>query len=127
MLRNYSAGTCRLLLKYYKYKPSATASFCGSAINFVKKDDSISQLITPVPIKPGTDDINVGAELTGTLDKAELLKMLNTFTQRKEIRASCMENGLDGSSFLKSAISEIQKLSKYQPSISLYLIPIAAL
>lgn len=65
-----------------------------------KKDDSssISQLITPVPIKPSSDDINVGAELTGTLDKGELLKVLNKFTQRKEIRSVCMENGLDGES-----------------------------
>lgn len=62
-----------------------------------KKDDSttFSQLITPVQIKPNTDDINVGAELTGSLDKQELLKIVNKFSQKNEIRILCMENGLD--------------------------------
>lgn len=64
-----------------------------------KKDDSqVSALFRPVPVKPGPDDINVGAELTGNLDKAELLKILNKFTQKKEIRMLCMENGLDSNS-----------------------------
>jgi len=62
-----------------------------------KKDDStLSSLFKPVPVKPTQDDINVGAELTGTaLDKAELLKVLNKFSQRREIRLLCTENGLD--------------------------------
>lgn len=64
-----------------------------------KKDKSdISALFSPVPIKPSPDDINIGAELTGSLDKGELLKILNKFTQKKEIRMLCMENGLDSES-----------------------------
>lgn len=61
-----------------------------------KKDDStLSALFKPVPVKPGPDDINIGAELTGRLDKAELMKILNKFTQRREIKLLCIENGLD--------------------------------
>ncbi|XP_022916085.1 ATP-dependent RNA helicase SUV3 homolog, mitochondrial [Onthophagus taurus] len=62
-----------------------------------KKDDSgnISSLFIPVPVKPNPDDINVGAELTGTLNKADLLKVLNKFYQRKDIKQLLTDNGLD--------------------------------
>lgn len=62
-----------------------------------KKDDaSTSTLFKPVPIKLSSDDINVGAEITGTpINKAELLKVLNKFSQKRETRLLCMENGMD--------------------------------
>lgn len=63
-----------------------------------KKDDvSISSLFIPVPVKAklNPDDINVGAELTGELNKADLLKVLNKFYQQKEIKQLLSENGLD--------------------------------
>lgn len=62
-----------------------------------RKDDStnISSLFIPVQVKANPDDINVGAELTGTLNKADLLKVLNKFYQRKEIKQLLTENGLD--------------------------------
>ncbi|XP_053694212.1 ATP-dependent RNA helicase SUV3 homolog, mitochondrial [Sabethes cyaneus] len=60
-----------------------------------KKDDG-GRLFTPVPIRPNPDDINVGAELTGgTLDKAEMLKVILKFSNRKEIKFLCLENGID--------------------------------
>lgn len=67
-----------------------------SSRNFTrtKKDDT--SLFKPVPIKINQDDIDVGAELTGmSLDKGELLKVLNRFSQKAEIRILCMENGMD--------------------------------
>lgn len=69
-------------------------------LNFIqhmgKKDDSsISTLFIPVPVKGNSDDINVGAELTGKLNKADLLKVLNKFYQKKEIKLLLNENGLD--------------------------------
>lgn len=63
-----------------------------------KKDDvNISSLFIPVPVKakPNPDDINVGAELTGELNKADLLKVLNKFYQQKEVKLLLQENGLD--------------------------------
>ncbi|XP_026465401.1 ATP-dependent RNA helicase SUV3 homolog, mitochondrial-like [Ctenocephalides felis] len=61
-----------------------------------KKDDSnLSSLFVPVPVKPNPDDINIGAEISGQLNKADLLKVLNKFYQRKEIKQLCLENGLD--------------------------------
>ena len=62
---------------------------------FKKNDSTISQLFVPVPVKPSPDDINVGAELTGSLNKADLLKVLNKFYQKKEIKQLLSENGLD--------------------------------
>lgn len=60
-----------------------------------KDDNSISSLFIPVQVKPSPDDINVGAELTGTLNKNDLLKVLNKFYQQKEIKQLLTENGLD--------------------------------
>lgn len=66
-----------------------------------KKNDSsnLSSLFRPVPIKQSLDDINIGLELTGDLDKVELLKILNKFTQKKEVKILCMESGLDSKNF----------------------------
>lgn len=60
-----------------------------------KKDDNLSTLFVPVPVKPNPDDINVGAELTGRLNKGDLLKVLNRFYQKPEIKQLALDNGLD--------------------------------
>lgn len=60
-------------------------------------------LFHPVPIKPNPDDINVGAELTGSsLNKKELLKILNIFSQKSGIQTLAEQYGLDNS-FLRQA------------------------
>lgn len=59
------------------------------------KDTNLSTLFTPVQVKPNPDDINVGAELTGNLNKADLLKVLNRFYQNPAIKQLLTENGLD--------------------------------
>lgn len=87
-----NARRSRLLLKYTKISTTSTVR--------TKKDDysnnSFTSLIKPVPIKHSQDDINIGAELTGTaIDKAELLKILTRFSQKREIRLLCMDHGLD--------------------------------
>lgn len=62
-----------------------------------KKDDSkVSALFKPVRVQTNPNDIDIGAELTGKLDKTEVLKILNAFTQKPEIKLLCSENGLDG-------------------------------
>ncbi|XP_065210231.1 ATP-dependent RNA helicase SUV3 homolog, mitochondrial [Planococcus citri] len=61
-----------------------------------KTDDShLSTLFTPVPVKSNPDDINVGAELTGQLNKNDLIKIINAFYQNKEIKILAAEQGLD--------------------------------
>lgn len=66
-----------------------------------KKTETGSALFKPVTVQLSSDDINVGAEITGTaIDKAELLKILNKFSSKRETRLMCIENGLD-SEFLR--------------------------
>lgn len=67
-----------------------------------KKSDSNSNtnmpqsLFRPVPVKPNPDDINVGAEIAGSsLKKTDLLRILNSFAQRTEIKKLAQQYGLD--------------------------------
>jgi len=65
-----------------------------------KKDDiPLSSLFQPVSVRPNPDDINVGAEIAGSLNKADLLRVLNQFYQRKDIKSLAFENGLDSKFF----------------------------
>ncbi|KAF4533159.1 hypothetical protein B566_EDAN001701 [Ephemera danica] len=80
--------------------PTSHLPNCVSLVRHVngKKDDdghNLSQLFEPIPVLPTPDDINIGAELTGDINKADLLKILNKFYQRKEIKNIAKENGLD--------------------------------
>ncbi|XP_049280117.1 ATP-dependent RNA helicase SUV3 homolog, mitochondrial [Anopheles funestus] len=95
------ARCCRTMLNSVQVASRATNGVrrilvpCSTAVESYrgKKDDS--KLFTPIPIRPSPDDINVGAELTGVLDKAEMLKVILKFSNRKEIKFLCLENGID--------------------------------
>ncbi|KAL1491745.1 hypothetical protein ABEB36_012295 [Hypothenemus hampei] len=78
------------------------SNFSFSSINILQirgkrndPKDNVSSLFTPIPVKHNPDDMNVGAELTGTLNKADLLKVLNKFYQNSSIKLLLTENGLD--------------------------------
>ncbi|XP_034487891.1 ATP-dependent RNA helicase SUV3 homolog, mitochondrial [Drosophila innubila] len=60
-----------------------------------KHETNVSALFKPVQVPANVDDEDVGSELVGKLEKSELLKILNKFAQRREIKALCSENGLD--------------------------------
>ncbi|XP_012220462.1 ATP-dependent RNA helicase SUV3 homolog, mitochondrial [Linepithema humile] len=100
----------RNISKQLMQRSTLLASVCRSTIfgtSFTniqpcrgKKNDSNSNLpeslFHPVPIKPNPDDINIGAELTGSvINKRDLLKILNSFTQKSEIKELAQEYGLD--------------------------------
>lgn len=79
-----------------KWSTPALRTIAATSIRHGKRDDiNLSSLFKPVSVKSCPDDINIGAELTGSIDKTELVKLLNKFTQKKEIRTLCLENGLD--------------------------------
>ncbi|XP_050678932.1 ATP-dependent RNA helicase SUV3 homolog, mitochondrial isoform X3 [Leptidea sinapis] len=69
----------------------------GYVFKRTKKHDkgNPSTLFVPVPVKPNPDDINIGEEITGRLKKQDLLKILNKFYQKPEVRLLASENGLD--------------------------------
>lgn len=65
-------------------------------LRFKKTAPPLSQLMVPLPVKSASDThSNVGAELTGKLDKEEVMKWLSKFYQRREIKAAAIENGID--------------------------------
>lgn len=55
----------------------------------------LAPLFKPVPVFPNPDDINMGEEIAGKINKHALLKVLNKFHQGQEIRELAKEHGLD--------------------------------
>ncbi|CAG9862206.1 unnamed protein product [Phyllotreta striolata] len=76
-------------------KLNATSSVALLQRRLKKTDTNLSSLFIPVEVKPNIDDINIGAELSGNLNKTDLLKILNKFFQNKEIKTLLADNGLD--------------------------------
>lgn len=58
-------------------------------------NESYTSLFKPVPLKQTSDDINVGAELSGTLSKTEVQKILEKFRLQKDVETLSLEYGLD--------------------------------
>lgn len=98
-LKYLCAAAQSLYISHPKFPVENVYRTCGGFSQQIrgKKDDStnLSSLFVPVPVKPSPDDINVGAELTGTLNKSDLLKVISKFYQKKEIKSLLAENGLD--------------------------------
>lgn len=67
---------------------------------------SVSKLFQPATIKEN-DANNIGAELTGKINKSQLLSILNKFSQKKEIFNLCRDHGLDGMCFVECTEIEI--------------------
>lgn len=101
--RNYAIFTCRRLLCAARSRLANGSaiderSFQLAAVQLSrnrKHETNVSALFKPVQVQANVDDDDVGSELVGKLEKSELLKILNKFSQRREIKALCSENGLD--------------------------------
>ncbi|KAL3863039.1 hypothetical protein ACJMK2_004821 [Sinanodonta woodiana] len=75
-----------------------------------KSDNSkdVNSLFQPIPFRKqenNADDINIGEELSGEVKKDDLLKLLNQFYRRPEVRRAATENGLDQKLFHQAYIS----------------------
>jgi len=73
-----------------------------NSLNNRKKDwpDKIrskpaAPLFKPVIVLPNPDDIDLGEEIAGKINKQELLKRLNDFSKDEDIKALSKEHGLD--------------------------------
>ncbi|KAF5900713.1 vacuolar protein sorting-associated protein 26A, partial [Clarias magur] len=65
-----------------------------------------TSLFIPLAVKSGAaEDGAVGAELTRSLDKGEILKVLNRFYKRKEMQKLAADQGLDACLFHQAFIS----------------------
>lgn len=68
----------------------------------------IADIIQPVFVKPKAvtkDDINVGEELTGKLDKALIMKKLTVFYRKPTTKALCKQRGMDDRIFTQAFIN----------------------
>uniref|UniRef100_A0A1A9UFI9 ATP-dependent RNA helicase SUV3 homolog, mitochondrial n=1 Tax=Glossina austeni TaxID=7395 RepID=A0A1A9UFI9_GLOAU len=63
--------------------------------NRKQEPTNLSALFKPVHVQRNVDEHDVGSELVGKLEKPAILRILNNFTQRHEIKTLCQENGLD--------------------------------
>ncbi|GAB1598972.1 ATP-dependent RNA helicase SUPV3L1, mitochondrial-like [Argonauta hians] len=88
------------------------------------QNKDLSSLFHPVSASyRNKDNYNVGAELSGTLNKGDLLQMLNTFYQKPEIRTLAAENGLDRKLFHQAYVSFRQFCSVIENlNVDLYII-----
>lgn len=77
----------------FNFKPCFTR---GKQDNSCNEQFKVSRLFEPNQPRKSNDGALLGAELTGKIDKSEVLKVLNKFSQKKENRILCEEYGLDG-------------------------------
>lgn len=93
---------CRSQIFQYKKSDAINFASCAVVTRGIKDDssNSVSKLFQPATIKE-TDASNIGVELTGKINKTQLLGVLNQFSQKKEILNLCKEHGLDGVYFMR--------------------------
>lgn len=74
-----------------------SSSLFHHVVKRTKKNDksNVSALFTPVPVMNNMDDINVGVELVGQLRKQDLIRVLNSFYHKPEVKLLSAESGLD--------------------------------
>ncbi|XP_063290283.1 ATP-dependent RNA helicase SUPV3L1, mitochondrial [Pelobates fuscus] len=85
-------------------RPGIRAGFRALSSDSSKPPDT--SLFHPVQLKATeSSDSDIGAELTQTLNKSEVLKVLNKFYKRKEVQRLGSENGLDARLFHQAFIS----------------------
>ena len=78
-------------------------------------EDSMSKLFKPVTIKPNPDDLNLGSEIAGNIDRSKLITTLNLFFQSQKTRTLSREQGLDDYLYDQACIS----FRKYTMDITL--------
>ena len=68
-------------------------------------EDSMSKLFKPVTIKPNPDDLNLGSEIAGKIERSKLIKTLNSFFQSQKTKTLSREQGLDDYLYDQACIS----------------------
>uniref|UniRef100_A0A8C4WXF2 ATP-dependent RNA helicase SUPV3L1, mitochondrial n=1 Tax=Eptatretus burgeri TaxID=7764 RepID=A0A8C4WXF2_EPTBU len=64
-----------------------------------------TSLFVPLTVKPDNDPRDIGAELSGSLNRNKVLSVLNMFYKQKQIQKLAATNGLDARLFHKAFIS----------------------
>lgn len=87
------------IVGWFNSKPSFAR---GKKDNTNDEPFKVSRLFEPTRAREGSDT-ELGVELTGRINKSDILKVLNQFSQKKDTRNLCLEYGLDGK-FIKSHV-----------------------
>ena len=72
-----------------------TASNNAPANSAATPSANLNQLFKPVPVFPNPDDMNLGEEIAGKMNKQALLKTLNALYLSKSIKELSKEHGMD--------------------------------
>ena len=85
--------------KTQSHSPVTTSNNAASS-NFTVVPNStpsanLNQLFKPVPVLPNPDDMNLGEEIAGKMNKQALLKTLNALYLSKSIKELSKEHGMD--------------------------------
>lgn len=67
----------------------------GKQDNVDGESFKVSRLFEPTTPK-GSSDYELAVELTGKINKSDILKVLNKFSQKKQTQSLCFEYALDG-------------------------------
>ena len=75
-------------------------------LDTIKPDDKgSSRLFKPVMVRTNPDDVDLGKEIAGDIDRSELLSRLNTFFKSEITRQLAREQGLDDYLYWQVCIS----------------------
>ena len=72
-----------------------TTSINSSSNSNSTPSANLNQLFKPVPVLPNPDDMNLGEEIAGKMNKQALLKTLNALYLSKSIKELSKEHGMD--------------------------------
>ncbi|XP_017790388.1 PREDICTED: ATP-dependent RNA helicase SUV3 homolog, mitochondrial [Habropoda laboriosa] len=93
--------TCFLNIFFRQLKPTVKLTQSIKR-KHSKHNSNISSLFEPVPVKTELKDANVGAELSGTLNKITIIQTLCSFANKDAIKDLSKSHGLDEMIFDKT-------------------------
>ena len=77
------------------HNTAPTNNTSSSSASSANPSANLNQLFKPVPVLPNPDDMNLGEEIAGKMNKQALLKTLNALYLSKSIKELSKEHGMD--------------------------------
>ena len=90
--------------------PVTTSNNASSSNSNSTPSANLNQLFKPVPVLPNPDDMNLGEEIAGKMNKQALLKTLNALYLSKSIKELSKEHGMDDYIYHQVTIKGLQNV-----------------
>jgi hypothetical protein len=84
-----------LLLNEHDKKDSSSAAAAADIPSAASPVINLNQLFKPVTVQPNPDDMNLGEEIAGKMNRQALLKKLNELYLAPSIKTLSKEHGMD--------------------------------